>query len=164
MPTKVSVNSGQITINDGSTFLVTDSYGWIDDNLAQGFFVADTRLISYYEVSVNRARLRLLASNPINHHSALYQFTNPPFRTVNGTVPESRLIISIRRDIGGGMHEDIDITNHHSEQVEFQLMLAIRSDFADIFEVKSQQILTRGETETVWQNGELITKYYNGSF
>jgi hypothetical protein len=34
MPTKVSVNSGQIAINDGSTFLVTDSYGWIDDNVA----------------------------------------------------------------------------------------------------------------------------------
>lgn len=164
MPTKVSVNSGQIAINDGSTFLVTDSYGWIDDNVAQGFFVADTRLISYYEVSINRDRLLLLASSPINHHSALYQFTNPEFRTVNGNVPNGRLMISIRRDIVGGMHEDIDITNHHSEQVEFQLMLAIRSDFADIFEVKSQQILTRGETETIWQDGKLTTTYCHESF
>ncbi|MBE9227945.1 amylo-alpha-1,6-glucosidase [Phormidium sp. LEGE 05292] len=164
MPTKVSVNSGQITINDGSTFLVTDSYGWIDDNVAQGFFVADTRLLSYYEVSINRDRLLLLASSPINHHSALYQFTNPKFRTVNGTIPDGRLMIGIRRDIVGGMHEDIDITNHHSERVEFQLMLAIRSDFADIFEVKSQQILTRGETETIWKDGKLTTEYRNGSF
>jgi len=164
MPTKVSVNSGQIAINDGSTFLVTDSCGWIDDTLAQGFFVADTRLLSYYEVSINRDRLILLASSPINHHSALYQFTNPQFRTVNGIVPNGRLMISIRRDIVGGMHEDIDITNHHSEPVDFQLMLAIRSDFADIFEVKSQQIVTRGETETVWQDGKLTTEYHNGSF
>ncbi|MFB2894865.1 glycogen debranching N-terminal domain-containing protein [Aerosakkonemataceae cyanobacterium BLCC-F50] len=164
MPTKVSVNSGQITINDGSTFLVTDSYGWIDDNVAQGFFVADTRLLSYYEVSINRDRLLLLASSPIDHHSALYQFTNPKFRTVNGTIPDGRLMIGIRRDIVGGMHEDIDITNHHSERVEFQLMLAIRSDFADIFEVKSQQILTRGETETIWKDGKLTTEYHNGSF
>ena len=43
-------------------------------------------------------------------------------------------------------------------------MLAVRSDFADIFEVKSQQILTRGETETVWQDGKLKTEYHNGSF
>ncbi|XGV97112.1 MAG: glycogen debranching N-terminal domain-containing protein [Leptolyngbya sp. BL-A-14] len=164
MPTKVSVNSGQITINDGSTFLVTDSYGWIDDTLAQGFFVADTRLLSYYEVSINRDRLLLLASSPINHHSALYQYTNPPFRTVNGVIPNGRLMISIRRDLVGGMHEDIDITNHHSEQVEFQLMLAIRSDFADIFEVKARQILTRGETETFWRDGKLTTEYHNGSF
>ncbi|MGE5658831.1 MAG: glycogen debranching N-terminal domain-containing protein [Actinomycetota bacterium] len=164
MSTKVSVNSGQIVINDGSTFLVTDSYGWIDDRVAQGFFVADTRLLSYYEVSINRDRLLLLASSPINHHSALYQFTNPQFRTVNGIVPNGRLMIGIRRDVVGGMHEDIDITNHHSERVEFQLMLAIRSDFADIFEVKSQQILSRGETETTWKEGKLTTKYRNGSF
>ena len=156
MPTKVSVNAGQIVINDGATFLVTDSYGWIDETVAQGFFVADTRLLSYYEVSINRDRLLLLASSPLNHHSALYQYTNPQFRTVTGTIPNGRLMIDIRRDVGGGIHEDIDITNHHAERVEFQLMLAIRSDFADIFEVKSQQILTRGETETTWHDGKLI--------
>lgn len=164
MPTKVSVNSGQITINDGSTFLVTDSYGLINDNLPQGFFVNDTRLISYYEVSINRDRLVLLASSPLNYHSALYQFTNPKLRTVDGILPYGRLSVSIRRDIVGGMHEDIDITNHHQEQIEFQLMLAIRSDFADIFEVKAKQILTRGETETTWQDGKLTTDYRNGSF
>ena len=164
MPTKVSVNSGQITINDGSTFLVTDSDGSIDDNLAQGFFVQDTRLISYYEVSINRDRLQLLASSPLNYHSALYQFTNPQLHMINGELPSGRLIVSIRRDIVGGMHEDIDITNHHSEQVAFQLMLAIRSDFADIFEVKAKQVLTRGETETTWKDGKLTTEYRNKSF
>ncbi|MCY7369155.1 MAG: hypothetical protein LH474_13505 [Chamaesiphon sp.] len=52
----MSVNSGQITINDESTFLVTDAHGLIDETLAQGFFVADTRLLSYYEISINRDR------------------------------------------------------------------------------------------------------------
>lgn len=164
MPTKVSVNSGQITINDGATFLVTDSFGLIDDNLAQGFFVNDTRIISYYEVSINRDRLLLLASSPINHHSALYQFTNPILRTIVGTLPQGRLIVSLRRNIADGMQEEIDITNHHSERVEFQLMLAIRSDFADIFEVKAKQIMTRGEIETTWADGVLTTEYRNGSF
>lgn len=164
MPTKVFINSGQITINDGSTFLVTDSDGLIDDNLAQGFFVHDTRLISYYEVSINRDRLILLASSPINHHSALYQFKNAPLYTVNGTVPEGQLIISIRRDIAGGLHEDIDITNYYHDRVEFQLMLAFRSDFADIFEVKAKHILARGEAETTWKDGKLTTDYRNESF
>ena len=164
MPTQVSVNSGQITINDGSTFLVTDSHGLINETLAQGFFVADSRLLSYYEVSINRDRLSLLASSPINYHSALYEFTNTKLETVNGSVPSGRLTIGIRRDIVAGMHEDIDITNHHSERVEFQLMLALRSDFADIFEVKSQKILPRGEIRTSWQDGKLTTEYHNGSF
>lgn len=83
---------------------------------------------------------------------------------MDGKLPYGRLMVTIRRDIIGGMHEDIDITNHHHEQVEFQLMLAVRSDFADIFEVKAKQILTRGETETTWKDGALTTNYRNNSF
>ncbi|BAZ68579.1 MAG: amylo-alpha-1,6-glucosidase [Pelatocladus maniniholoensis HA4357-MV3] len=164
MPTQVTVNPGLITINDSSSFLVTASDGSIDDNQAQGFFVRDTRLISYYEISLNRYRLSLLASSNITHHSAIYQFTNPQLPTVNGNLPAGTLLVTIRRDIIGGMHEDIDITNHHSEPVEFQLMLAIRSDFADIFEVRAKNIVTRGETATIWKDGILSTKYHNGSF
>ncbi|MCP6758525.1 MAG: amylo-alpha-1,6-glucosidase [Fischerella sp. CENA71] len=164
MPTKVTVNPGLITINDGSSFLVTASDGSIDDRQAQGFFVHDTRLISYYEISLNRYQLLLLASSNINHHSALYQFTNPQLPTVNGILPSGSLLVTIRRDIVGGMHEDIDITNHYPEPVEFQLMLAIRSDFADIFEVKAKNILTRGETATTWKDGVLFTEYRSGSF
>ncbi|MHC5610079.1 MAG: amylo-alpha-1,6-glucosidase [Nostoc sp.] len=164
MPTKVTVNSGLITINDGSSFLVTASDGSIDENLPQGFFVWDTRLISYYEISLNRYRLSLLASSNITHHNALSQFTNPQLPIINGSLPAGSLLVTVRRDIVEGMHEDIDIINYHSEAVKFQLMLAVRSDFADIFEVKSQQILTRGETQTKWENGVLTTEYRNGSF
>lgn len=164
MPTKVSVNPGLISINDGSSFLVTASDGSINEDLPQGFFVWDTRLISYYEISLNRYRLSLLASSNINHHNALYQFTNPQLPTVNCSLPPGSLLVTVRRDIVEGMHEDIDITNYHSEAVEFQLMLAVRSDFADIFDVKSQQILTRGDIETRWENGVLTTEYQNGSF
>ncbi len=164
MPTQVIVNPGLITINDGSSFLVTASDGSIDENQPQGFFARDTRLISYYEISLNRCRLSLLASSNINHHSALYQFTNPQLTTVKGTVPAGSLVVAIRRDIAGGMHEDIDITNHNLATVELQLMLAIRSDFADIFEVKAKNMVTRGDTDTIWQDGILTTKYQNGLF
>jgi glycogen debranching enzyme len=164
MPTKVTVNSGLITINDGSSFLVTASDGSIDENLPQGFFVWDTRLISYYEISLNRYRLSLLASSNITHHNALYQFTNPQLPIINGSLPPGSLLVTVRRDIVEGMHEDIDIINYHNEVIKFQLMLAVRSDFADIFDVKSQQILTRGQTETKWENGLLTTEYCNGSF
>ncbi|MFL9458261.1 glycogen debranching N-terminal domain-containing protein [Tolypothrix bouteillei VB521301_2] len=164
MPTQVTVNPGLITINDGSLFLVTASDGSIDDKQAQGFFVRDTRLISYYEISLNRYQLVLLASSNISHHSALYQFTNPQVPTVNGNLPSGCLLVTIRRDIVGGIHEDIDITNYYSQPVEFQLMLAIRSDFADIFEVRAKNIVTRGETATTWKDGILSTEYRNGSF
>lgn len=62
MPTKVAVNTEQIAISDGSSFLVTARDGSINDNRAQGFFVRDTRIISYYD-SINRYPLQLLASS-----------------------------------------------------------------------------------------------------
>ncbi|WP_187289692.1 glycogen debranching N-terminal domain-containing protein [Trichormus azollae] len=40
----------------------------------------------------------------------------------------------------------------------------MHSDFADIFNVKSQQILIRDEIETSWENGVLTTEYRNSSF
>lgn len=164
MPTKIAVNSEQIAVSDGSSFLVTARDGSINDHRAQGFFARDTRLISYYEISLNRQPLQLLASSTLTHRIALYQFTNPELLTVRGPLPESHLIITVRRDILGGMHEDIDIVNHHSEPVEFQLMLAVRADFADIFQVKSKQLLPRGRMETTWQDNTLTTKYQNGAF
>ncbi|MGH2414105.1 MAG: glycogen debranching N-terminal domain-containing protein, partial [Microcystaceae cyanobacterium] len=94
MPTKIAVNTGQIAISDGSSFLVTASDGSIDEHRAQGFFVRDTRLISYYEISLNRSPLSLLASSPLTHRVALYQFTNPEMLTVHGTLPYGCLSVS----------------------------------------------------------------------
>ncbi len=164
MPAKVAVNTDQIAINDGSSFLVTARDGSIDDQLPQGFFVRDTRLISYYEISLNRSPLKLLASSILTHRVALYQFTNPELRTVDGNFPAGRLIITLRRDVVGGLHEDIHITNHHMQRVELQLMLSLRSDFADIFQVKSNQLLARGQMQSVWQEGKLMTTYQNTFF
>ncbi len=57
MSAKISLVSGQITINDGGSFLLTAADGSIDDHRAQGFFVLDTRLISCYEISIDRQHL-----------------------------------------------------------------------------------------------------------
>lgn len=164
MPKPVAVNPGKIILNDGAAFLVTAADGSIDENQPQGLFVKDTRLISYYELTLNRERLFLLASSNISHHSGLYIYTNSELRTLKGTLPKNSLLVSQRRDLVNCMHEDIDITNWHEEQVVVQMMLAIHSDFADIFQVKSNQLLTRGNIETKWEAGCLTVDYRSESF
>ena len=161
---EVAVVTGQITINDGGSFLLTAADGSIDDQRAQGFFVRDTRLISYYEISLDRQPLTHIASSAITHRVARYEFTNPELMTATGIVPEKKLLITVRRDIIGGMHEDIQITNHHQTCVNVQLMLAIRSDFVDVFRVKAQKLVTDGRMETTWSDGVLTNEYRNGSF
>ena len=64
------------------------------------------------------------------------------------------------------MHEDLDVTNHSSDAVLFQLEIALRCDFADIFEVKSASIVRRGHITTDWSepDQQLRTVYCNGDF
>jgi glycogen debranching enzyme len=161
---KVAVVTGQITINDGGSFLLTAADGSIDDRRAQGFFVRDTRLISFYEISLDRQPLTPITSSAITHRVARYEFTNPELATATGTVPAKKLTITLRRDIIGGMHEDIDITNYHQARIDVQLMLAIRSDFVDVFNVKAQKLVTEGRMNTTWSNCTLTNEYQNGSF
>ena len=40
---------------------------------------------------------------------------------------------TISRWIYGGMHEDLDITNNSMKPIKFQLEIAIRCDFAEIY-------------------------------
>jgi glycogen debranching enzyme len=70
------------------------------------------------------------------------------------------------RSIIGGLHEDLDITNNSMKPVRFQLEVALRCDFADIFEVKSGHIVRRGQITTEWsqQRQRLRTAYSNRDF
>jgi len=164
MSVKVPLVTGQITINDGGSFLLTAADGSIDDRRAQGLFVRDTRLISYYEISLDGEPLIPLTSSAITHRVARYEFISPELLTAKGTVPAKKLLISLRRDIIGGMHEDIDLTNYHQERVELQLMLTIRSDFVDVSRVKAEKLLTEGRMTTTWADNALTNTYCNGSF
>jgi len=64
------------------------------------------------------------------------------------------------------MHEDLDVTNNSMRRAEFQLEIALRCDFADIFEVKSNNIVRRGHIAITWSQTRqrLRTSYRNGDF
>ncbi len=80
-------------------------------------------------------------------------------------VPERTLGLVFGRHIDGGMHEDIDITNYGPEPVCLNLELAIRSDFADLFEVKGKTVTRKGEIRTDWsERQELTTTYRHADF
>ena len=80
--------------------------------------------------------------------------------------PSIRLGLILGRHIDGGMHEDIDITNYGLQKVCFNLELAIRSDFADLFEVKGKNVIRRGEIASDWSAAaqELTTTYRHDDF
>src|SRR6516225_4826355 len=166
MPASINVAPPVVTINQGSTFMVTAPDGQILADTDQGVFADDTRFVSYYAVSANGEPWQLLTSSSISYYSARFHLTNPQFETEDGLVGAGALALSLVRNVADGIHEDIDVTNHSPSPVHFNLEIAIRCDFADLFEVKSGRLVRRGRITTEWNEvrGQVETLYTNRDF
>ncbi len=166
MSFKVQIGPPQISIHQGQTVLISDPDGEINWPSEKGLYFLDTRVVSSWTVYANGEPWELLNGGPIAYFAARIFLTNPSIATEAGIIPPRTLGFTIGRWIYGGMHEDLDISNNSMKPVKFQLEIAIRSDFADLFEVKSGNIVRRGRITTEWQQGQhrLCTTYCNGDF
>ena len=166
MSIDISVGPPVLTINHSSTFMVTDLSGAIAADSEQGVFANDTRFVSYYGIFANGEPWIRLASAVTASHSARITLTNPTFATEDGKIPQGTLVLTVSRAVSEGIHEDLDVINYGLIAVRFNLEIALRSDFADLFEVKSHEFVRRGHIVTAWAEkaGELRTSYTNRDF
>lgn len=166
MPFKVQVGPPQIAIHHAQTVLISEPDGGIDWPSDRGLYFLDTRVLSSWAVYANGEPWDLLNGGAIAYDAARIYLTNRTIPTEHGAVPPRTLGLTISRSIDGGIHEDLDITNHGNQRVGFQLEIALRCDFADIFEVKSGRIVRRGRITTDWLEGrqQLHTLYRNRDF
>ena len=166
MPFKVQVGPQQVSIHQGQTVLVTESDGQIRWPSEKGLYLFDTRVIGSWAIYANGEQWDLLNGGAITPYVSRTYLTNRQIRTADGIIPQRSLGLIVSRLISGGMHEDLDITNNGARRVHFQLEIALRCDFADIFEVKSGSIVRRGQINTTWSQTEqkLRTTYRNGEF
>ncbi|GCE17137.1 glycogen debranching N-terminal domain-containing protein [Dictyobacter kobayashii] len=166
MPVEIRVGPPTITISQGRTFMVTTQAGEIISNTDQGVYAIDTRFLSFYRLYINQVPLQVINSSQLTFYAARYHLTNPHIETEDGVIDEQTLRVTINRVVHEGIHEDIDIANYTGKSIHFLLELSMRSDFADLFEVKSKHIVQRGQEQTQWdaQNRQLYTTYDNKDF
>lgn len=166
MPFKVEVGPPQIAISHGQTVLITDLDGQIHWPSERGLFFLDTRVLSSWSIYANGEPWDLLNGGATTYYTSAVYLTNRAILTEDGVIPPRTLGLVVSRSIADGMHEDLDITNNSQKQVRFQLEIALRSDFADIFEVKAGSIVRRGRITTEWSDvrQQLRTEYYNADF
>jgi glycogen debranching enzyme len=166
MPFRVQVGPPQISIHQGQTVLISEESGQINWPSEKGLYFFDTRVVSSWTIYANGEPWELLNGGAVSYYSSRIFLTNRSLRTEDGTIPQRTLGLTISRWISGGMHEDLDITNDSMRTVRFQLEIALRCDFADIFEVKSGSIVRRGRITTDWSepHQHLRTTYRNGDF
>ncbi|HEY5072282.1 MAG TPA: glycogen debranching N-terminal domain-containing protein [Caulobacteraceae bacterium] len=166
MALEVTVGPPRLAINHGYGVLITDQDGQIPWPTDKGFYHSDTRVISSWRIYADGVPFDLLNSGNIAYHATRIFLTNRIMHTETGDVPPGTIGLTIARCIGGGVHEDLDLVNHGMTRVQFNLEIAMRSDFADLFEVKSGGIVRRGRITTVWSDrySRLKTTYENGDF
>lgn len=166
MPFKVSVGPPVLAINQGNTFMVTDMDGQIGEHGEGGIFANDTRFVSYYKIYSNDKEWSRLSSSLINYSTARICLVNQELFTERGEIPAESLALTITRTVGHGIAEKLEIANYSRERVRFNLEIAIRSDFADLFEVRWHRFYRRGRIETVWNDDENLLHmiYKNGDF
>jgi glycogen debranching enzyme len=166
MPLEISVGPPRLTINHGQSVLITEQDGQIQWPTDKGLYDLDTRIISSWRIFADGETWDLLNSGNITHCVSKMFLINRPIATQTGDIPAGSIGLEISRCLTGGMHEDIDLVNHGAKAVEFNLEIAIRSDFADLFEVKAGRIVRRGQITTEWSPGHahLRTTYLNQDF
>jgi glycogen debranching enzyme len=166
MTFKVQVGPAHIAIHQGQTVLVTGPNGQISWPSQRGLYFRDTRVVSAWAIHANGECWDLLNGGVVAPHVARIFLTNRAFVAEDGPIAARTLGLVIGRHIDGGLHEDLDITNNTQKLVRFNLEIAIRSDFADIFEVKGDNILRRGRIITSWSEKREILRitYRNQDF
>ncbi len=162
----VQVGPSTITISRDDRVLVCQPDGRIISDAEDGFFTRDSRFISDYDIWINGRRPLLLSSAQLQFFSSRFEFTNDTLIDDEGPIERQSLSLRLDRTVAEGVHEDYDIANYARRPVRITLEIAIRSDFADIFDVKSGQVVRRGALNTRWlrSRGELRTSYRNGEF
>jgi len=163
---EIKVGPPQLTVHQGYTVMVSEPDGQIPDLSQNGLFFLDTRLICVWSLFADGVPWKLLNGGGLAGNSARVFCTNSTIPTADGVIAENTLGLAFGRRIDGGMHEDVEITNHGPEPVCFNLELAIRSDFADLFEVKGKSVIRRGDIAVTWssQTQALTTTYTNEDF
>jgi len=163
---EIKVGPPQLAIHQGYTFMVSDPDGQIVEEGDRGLYFLDTRLINSWMLFADGVPWKLLSGGALAASAARVYCTNAPISTAGGLISENTLGLVFGRHVDGGMREDFDITNFGAKSVCLNLELAIRSDFADLFEVKAKNVTRRGELATNWSptDQELTTSYRHEDF
>lgn len=126
---------------DGQVFCLSGPDGDVSPQRPQGFFVADSRVLSRIWLSVDGRPLERLAVAPIGASGARIVLRPP----ADEGAPHPDLLVIRSRHVGMGLREDVEVRNYGTSPVTVRLELALDADFASLFAVKERRVDHAGE-------------------
>jgi glycogen debranching enzyme len=132
-----------IVINEGTTFMVTDSSGNVPRGTPLGLFRSDTRYLNLYQLQLDDKPLIPLSFTR-KGYIANISLTNPELKGDGQVVPEGTLHILRTMFISTNFYEKMFIKNTNGFPVKLKMSLSYDTDFRDIFEVKGTSLHRKG--------------------
>lgn len=163
----IHVGKSRLVIHQGEAVWLAEPDGQVPADSERGLLFRDTRLISVWRLYANGAPWERLSGGAPTHFMMQTFLSNPAIPTEGNTEIAARaLLLELSRWLEGGVHEDLDIVNNGRGRARFNLELVLRSDVADLFEVKSHRLVRRGRIVTEWSEADqqLKSLYRNGDF
>src|SRR5690606_33755375 len=137
--------AGRVTLVEGQTFCLSGRAGDITEDLPDGLFVLDRRVLSVWEQRLNDHRVEPLAVDEEDPFTATFVGRGRP----SPGHADADLVVHRRRRIGNGMREEVEVENHGITRGPSTLVLRCHADFADVFAVKEGRVEGRGEVEVM---------------
>jgi len=144
-----------LIVLDGSTFFISAPTGDVEPGAdASGYFYADMRHLSTWQLLADGEPLSVLSSGVVDYYSA----------SIHATLARARVgknpTVTVRRDrfVSDGIHEDLIVTNNSPLPAHLELELRFGADFADLFEVKNPR--PKRGTASVEVNADRVTLRY----
>lgn len=141
---------GAITLLDGSTFSISDRNGDIRLGGEHGLYFRDSRFLARLELTINRRSVDPLAVYRSLPFSAVFVGRLPP----DAGRADSTLLVVRRRSVGNGLLEEVSIRNLAQETTIVDVSIAVDTDFAGLFEVKSGRVDARATVKERTEEGD----------
>lgn len=154
-------------LKNGESFGVFSNTGDIraQEHSPEGLFVLDTRLISQWRLTLDKADLQIL-NHAIDDNHALFtaHLACKEFSDLNDT-PIGENAVYIRREQflkKGTLFERLTVENHERSDAHLRLAVSFQSDFFDIFQVRGLQRAQHGLKTDIVREPDNIQFRYTG--
>lgn len=134
-----------VYVSSGWTVLAAGMDGFLDGVADQGVFVHEARLLSHYRYRIEDSLLHPVSLSQITQRSWLGYYVLPAEKPDPENAPSINSIaqqaveLCLRRTVGEGLHEDVDLTNFTQTPTSFRLILELDGDFADQRETREKR-------------------------